>query len=188
MSRGRPEGGSDERTCEMDEVIVELDERVTILRGLSEGNWSRKEAKVFPILLPDWRLVSPNSVMAAQTCLIKSSDRALVLVSRERRFSIMSRLDKTTLRMGAPMLSRPFFQRCHAANRTFFHHSVASFVAIRGITSRYMFSALAASSLAPLPWSSCSALSPAARTPPASLPRSMSNQTRLRLSFSRGTP
>lgn len=126
MSSGRVE---DERTW----VIVELDERVMILRGWSLGKWSRKEAKVVTILVADWCLVFAKSLIAAQICSISVFERLLLV---ERCFEMMSRQDKTTLRMGAPMLSRPFFQRCHAANLAFFHHDAWSFVSRRGITSR----------------------------------------------------
>lgn len=138
MSRGRAEADADERTWVMEEVIVELDERVTIFRGLSLGNCSKKGAKEVPILLPDCCLAFANCLMAAQTCSTTSFERELLLLVslRGRCFSIMSRLDKTTLRMGAPMLSRPFFQRCHAANLALFHHAVWSLISIRGITSR----------------------------------------------------
>lgn len=134
MSRGRWEEEADERTWMREEVIVELDERVRILRGLSLGNWSRKEAKVVTILVPDCCLAFPKALIAAQICSTDVLERLLLLVGR--CFSMMSRLDKTTLRMGAPMLSRPFFQRCHAANLAFFHHCVWSFVSRREITSR----------------------------------------------------
>lgn len=121
-SRGRDEE-SDERTWVREEVIVELDERVRILRGLSLGNWDKKEVKVVTILVPDCCLAVAKSLMAAQICSTNAFERGLLLLVG-RCFSMMSRLDRATLRIGAPMLSRPFFQRCHAANLAFFHHDV----------------------------------------------------------------